>query len=415
MFSGIVASFLLAATDYAHPDTEYETLHRKLASIATNVLWFVSLIISINAVLSAILVKQWLGAYAWENEGTFVLSPRVNFAVRHLRFKRLHNSSIPTFIDYLPFQMIVGVGIFYAGLLSYMWLLNPIVAGIGTAFIVGSLSIFIITTYLPANDPLSPYQSIQGWIARRATEYVSSKLPSARRAARLRGFKQDGPKPTSWVDYSLRAVLSDPDAQHESTGLLWLQSSLVAWKPEVVKQSFGCALSLPEGIRAQTLASLCMEYFPSSVLDSDDPKAMVNFALKYGDAVEKTMYVTVYTTLVKHLMMLVDPKETYVSPTRGELVLNIGRILLVMILHPEWIDSRQADGWSLGLALVNSAALNQISHDPRKMLSARIYSTFLYQVLEPVGAKQEDILAEAGSQQLTAPQIQGQFLRKLSK
>ncbi|TEB31366.1 hypothetical protein FA13DRAFT_363332 [Coprinellus micaceus] len=105
LFSGIVAGFILAATDLVRVD-EYPSMHAKLTSIAANVLWFGSLIISLNSVLSAILVKQWLLEYVWEHDGASNLSPKLSFAVRHLRFQNLHGSNIPLYIEYLPLQMV---------------------------------------------------------------------------------------------------------------------------------------------------------------------------------------------------------------------------------------------------------------------------------------------------------------------
>ncbi|KAF6764619.1 hypothetical protein DFP72DRAFT_868706 [Ephemerocybe angulata] len=415
LFSGIVSGFLLSATDFVRTD-KYDSLHAKLSSIAVNVLWFASLIISLNSVLCAILVKQWLAEYAWEHDGHTVLSPRINFAVRHLRFERLHLSNMPTFIDYLPLQMIVGVGLFYAGLLAYMWYLNPIVAGIGTGLILASISIFFVTTYLPATDPLSPYQSIQAWIVRRAGEYIKAKLPGKKRQALRK--EEDRVVPDGWVDHALMEVTADLDAKYETAGLLWLQGSLATWQPDLVKQSFGAALSLPQAVRAQTLVALCLEYIPKAGLESDDIRVMTDIAVRFGNTGKEKMFGPVYAALYGHLAILVESsyEPTAARPPSSETLLDTTRVLLITLQHPEWIQEEKAGGWSLMFSLVKSVLFLEIPYERRRVLSKRIFSTFLAHALAQDAWRDEDMgiphKRPFGSRRFTDAQVQAMFFPK---
>ena len=367
LFSAIVAGFILAATDLVRVD-EYPSMHAKLTSIAANVLWFGSLIISLNSVLSAILVKQWLLEYVWEHDGASNLTPKLSFAVRHLRFQNLHGSNIPLYIEYLPLQMVVGVGTFFAGLLAFMWGLNVVVACIGSILIAISLSQFFATAFLPLDDPLSPYQSVQAWLFRRLNR-------------KIRRNKQ-APQGDGWVDETVREIKTKRDVA-ESNGLVWLHRELKLglWKAKVVKQSLACSLSLQPVVRTRTAVALCADYMAPAFLDStDDVRKTTEFLLRFCDTVGEKLFKSVFSVLLEDIQVLFG-HSTPSSPTTSDELLNATKLILLFIQHPEWVRETRAEAWSTMLSLANSLHSIDLSDDQKMDLNKWILSGFLQQAL----------------------------------
>ncbi len=58
------------------------------SQITINVLWFTSLVLSLSAVLLAIMVKQWLSEYSWPAD---TISARQTVAMRQIRVDSLYD------------------------------------------------------------------------------------------------------------------------------------------------------------------------------------------------------------------------------------------------------------------------------------------------------------------------------------
>ncbi|KAF8132153.1 hypothetical protein K438DRAFT_1443858, partial [Mycena galopus ATCC 62051] len=130
------------------------------SSICINALWFSSLTLSLNTVLGAILAKQWLSEYELVTCST-QKSPREQVPLRQLKFDSLGRWRVPTIIEYLPVQLILALFLFFAGLVYFVWTLNPTVAII-TSFWVGVFALaFLATTLLPSFFDLCAFCSPQ--------------------------------------------------------------------------------------------------------------------------------------------------------------------------------------------------------------------------------------------------------------
>ncbi|KIK62632.1 hypothetical protein GYMLUDRAFT_42081 [Collybiopsis luxurians FD-317 M1] len=117
------------------------------APIRVNILWFLSLSLSLSAALIGILCKQWIR----EAQRDITTSSRKDaFRLYQLRKESLSIWGVPDILFSIPILLEIGLILFFVGLVEFLWSLNPIVAGVISAFI-GLVIIFIIgITFAPA-------------------------------------------------------------------------------------------------------------------------------------------------------------------------------------------------------------------------------------------------------------------------
>ncbi|KAJ2927122.1 hypothetical protein H1R20_g10030, partial [Candolleomyces eurysporus] len=305
-----------------------------------------------NTVLVTILAKQWLTEYVWD-VGTFVPSPRQRFALRHLRFQLLSRWKVPTIIEYLPLQLVVAVLLFYAGLISFLWILHPIVAAPTTSLIAISVLIFVLTTIAPVCQPLCPFQSVQAWLFYRISYSVSRWFfPEAQSRWKM-------PSEGDWVDHGIQIIRSQDDASYEAKGLIWVQRSLGTSNPGLIKKVFSCAVSLPGTVAPQVLCVLCADYIPISVLGSEDDERGLQSVNDLGNLLGGPVFTQVFSTIYTYLSTFKDSE----APFRIQDLTDSPEfepciwILLGLIRH-KWVGpSRAKDGWNLLLELSTSSIL----------------------------------------------------------
>ncbi|KAH8822279.1 hypothetical protein DL96DRAFT_1470410, partial [Flagelloscypha sp. PMI_526] len=112
--------------------------------VAVNVLFFVSLSLSLSTALFSILAKQWLPAYAAKIPGT----PKDVALTRHFRFVGLQKWKLPEVIGMLPLVLHLSLWVFAAGLLVFVWQQNHTVF-YATASVLGiTFGLYSITIIL---------------------------------------------------------------------------------------------------------------------------------------------------------------------------------------------------------------------------------------------------------------------------
>ncbi|KAJ2927088.1 hypothetical protein H1R20_g10027, partial [Candolleomyces eurysporus] len=379
LFCAVITALLVESSGIPNVNDDPST---RLTVI--NAFWVCSLVLTLNSVMIAILVKQWLAEYTWD-VGTSVLSPKQSFALRHLRFELLHKWHVPTIIDYLPLQLVLSVLLFYGGLVTFLTMMHPVVAGLGISLIGVSVVIFALTTLMPSLWPLSPYQSPQAWLSYRFTRAIGSLLAPLSRS-RVSG-NEKGAKANGWVDHGIQVIQSQSNAgKYETDGLLWVQRSLGVWDPQLIQAAFSCALSLPDPTRVKTLLSLCIKHIPSSVINSDDPEDGLDFSSKFGDTLGRTIYIEVYTAIHEHLSKFLDSEKPLGNSIAEETLQDGVRVLLVLVRHP-WThaasasEKGQLNGWNLLFNLVVSTNFSKIPPVVRVIVTRRVLGTFLDDVL----------------------------------
>jgi hypothetical protein len=213
--------------------------------IAINILWFSSLIITLNAVLMAILVKQWLAEYTW-SPGSKVTPPHQVTLLRQLRFDGLTTWKIPQIISYLPSQLLLALFLFLAGVLCLLWGLHLAVAVPATILIALSFLYLLFTSTIPAFYPTCGYQSPQAWLVYRVKRSFVSIRHSLTFPIWRRGMGQNSSTVHGWVDAALEYLSHDSvRMSYHSSALMWMYSSLTPWDSLMFANIWNCALTLP--------------------------------------------------------------------------------------------------------------------------------------------------------------------------
>jgi hypothetical protein len=125
-------------------------------SEAINVLWFTSLVLALITSLFCILVKQWLSVYRVPSTAE---SARAWARRRQLRYDGLITWKVPAIIAFLPSLLQVSLLLFLAGLVMFIWPLDPVARSITlglSGLLTSCLLLFPVLSYL---SPACPYRT----------------------------------------------------------------------------------------------------------------------------------------------------------------------------------------------------------------------------------------------------------------
>ncbi|KAL0574618.1 hypothetical protein V5O48_007344 [Marasmius crinis-equi] len=199
LFSAAVTAFIIESYRWLQPDPEDRIIsllsdissQLKNPSIDTstpsafaptpsvvriNTVWFLSLVMSLSAVLFGILCKQWLREHRHD---THTATREEAMLLRQLRHESFSKWGVPTFLAFLPILLELALILFFVGILDLLWSLHPVPASLVTGAIAVSVGIYILTTILPTwraiyilaqdkiiQEPITicPYKSPQSWL-----------------------------------------------------------------------------------------------------------------------------------------------------------------------------------------------------------------------------------------------------------
>lgn len=141
--------------------------------IRINVLWFISLSLSLTTVLVGTLCMQWLREYRHYDS----LTHRDALLLRQMRYEGLLRWKVLTIISLLPTLLQSAFVLFFAGILQLLWTTNATVTIAVAIAIAFALLFMLLTTIAPAFQYLAdhreetahpstaqcPYKSPQSW------------------------------------------------------------------------------------------------------------------------------------------------------------------------------------------------------------------------------------------------------------
>lgn len=144
------------------------------SSIRVNVVWFLSLILSLTTVLVGIIALQWIREYNHYSDRS---SAKRKLAIRNMRTDGLEKWKVPEIIAGLPLILQTAVILFFVGLIDFLLNISLVVAipaivviSIALLFIFGTIILpacqcFWITNSDIPDDQISqcPYKSPQAW------------------------------------------------------------------------------------------------------------------------------------------------------------------------------------------------------------------------------------------------------------
>ncbi|EKM57088.1 uncharacterized protein PHACADRAFT_208235 [Phanerochaete carnosa HHB-10118-sp] len=127
--------------------------------IAINILWFLSLVLSLASALFGMIVKRWLREYpAWQTE-----SLQEAICLRQIRYKAFLQWKVPLIVALLPGLLEMALVLFMVGIVAMLWTLNSLLAVIisisSAVFLIIAFSVVLI----PALFHRCPYRSPAGW------------------------------------------------------------------------------------------------------------------------------------------------------------------------------------------------------------------------------------------------------------
>ncbi|KAH9484816.1 hypothetical protein JR316_0001718 [Psilocybe cubensis] len=325
------------------------------SEVRINVLWFLSLTLSMATVLIGILCMQWLREFGRDA----ARSHKDAIAIRQMRYEGLHIWKVPLILSLLPLLLQLALVLFFAGMLELLWAHNHTVAIWISVVVFLVLLLLVLTTVLPAlqshftKDPFlkvgqCPYKSPQAWAFYRLTIHLARahKLMlewSARFALCMRkqvlsdieddaGFDVTADTASAsglshfnrlvradldknWCDYDVRwrlmrdATYLDPETGEPSgyqdgddivRGLMWIDQTF-SEDIDTVYYIYHCLYDLNSTQAAQLVGALDPEvaYLPQLLLPTDEPALYANSPIE-DLQVEEHIYM-VFLWLHRHI------------------------------------------------------------------------------------------------------------------
>ncbi|KAF8706092.1 hypothetical protein RHS03_05218, partial [Rhizoctonia solani] len=123
------------------------------AAIWVNVLWFLSLALSVSVSLVTMLAKQWCYSFMSGRAG----QPHVQARTRQRRLEELERWKMPEILAILPVFMHLSLFLFFTGLILYLWDTHVGVAIPVLATTAFTGTFYATTTMLPITYELCPY------------------------------------------------------------------------------------------------------------------------------------------------------------------------------------------------------------------------------------------------------------------
>lgn len=127
------------------------------SAVRVNVLWFLSLVLSLTCALSATLLQQWARRYLQlaQRRG----APHKRARIRAYIYDGVRGSSMSRAVGTMPMLLHTSVFLFLAGLVDFVLHINKIVAFWILGYIAAFLSVYAILTVLPSVFLNCPYRT----------------------------------------------------------------------------------------------------------------------------------------------------------------------------------------------------------------------------------------------------------------
>ncbi|KAJ7056170.1 hypothetical protein C8F01DRAFT_377057, partial [Mycena amicta] len=126
-------------------------------AIVCNVLWFLSLGLSLTCALVATLLEQWARDFLHRAE--MRSSPIVRARIYSYLYYGLKRFQMHTVVDIIPLLLHAALLLFFGGLVAFLLPINHVVAGVAAGILLVVLCIYITLTVLPIWSLDCPYRT----------------------------------------------------------------------------------------------------------------------------------------------------------------------------------------------------------------------------------------------------------------
>ncbi|KAG6915221.1 hypothetical protein DXG01_012640 [Tephrocybe rancida] len=235
--------------------------------VRINVLWFLSLTLSLTTVLIGTLCMQWIREYHRDAH----LPHKDTISLRQMRYEGLLNWKVPAIMSTLPLLLQCAVILFFAGLLDFLWSLNTIVAAVITVAVSSTILFLVLTTIAPCLQFLylgeqdfhavqCPYKSPQSWaffrlglgilriafLGSNSQSWISIfNVVKIKRALRDR----------NWIEHDLEQWRRIRGMDDLVRGIIWIDKTF-SQSLEVVYSIYHCLMDLDISGAAQVVSEV---------------------------------------------------------------------------------------------------------------------------------------------------------------
>ncbi|KAF7329245.1 hypothetical protein MKEN_00185200 [Mycena kentingensis (nom. inval.)] len=188
------------------------------SSIVCNVLWFLSLALSLLCALAATLIEQWTRDFL--HRANMRSSPLIRARVYSYLYYGVQRFRMHTVVDMVPTLLHASLALFFCGLVAFLLPVNTIIAGLVAFILALVIALYAILTILPLLNTNCPY--------RTPLSNALWELSRDREHAHLHTSETEGRAPAAIVESLIcRATIpSDNRAKRDMRSLVWTLASL---------------------------------------------------------------------------------------------------------------------------------------------------------------------------------------------
>ncbi|KAJ6460441.1 hypothetical protein DFH09DRAFT_1383251 [Mycena vulgaris] len=139
------------------PFHEPVAFHPTTAALVCNILWFLSLALSLTCALLATLVEQWAREFIHKTE--LRPSPARRVRIHSFLYLGLQKFGMHTVVDIIPLLLHASLISFFAGLVFFLLPVNPLLMKLMSGVLATFLIVYTTLTALPVIFLESPYQT----------------------------------------------------------------------------------------------------------------------------------------------------------------------------------------------------------------------------------------------------------------
>ena len=138
------------------------------SAIRVNILWFLSLVLSLTSALSATLLQQWARRYLelTQHRG----APHKRARIRAYVFDGVKGTNMYRAVEAMPLLLHISVFLFLAGLIDFLFPINDTVAFYILGYVSAFISVYAILTILPNLVLNCPYRTPLSGFAWRVSQ-----------------------------------------------------------------------------------------------------------------------------------------------------------------------------------------------------------------------------------------------------
>lgn len=148
----ISGSFVNATVSMA-PGTNF---HAAAIDLRVNILWFISLVLSLTSASFGILIKQWLREY--KTVDARYAQMRARLRIRQFRYPGLTKWKVFELAALLPLLIQAALALFLVGLCLFTWSVTPTLGHATTPLVIAWISFFVLSAFAPSVSSDCPYK-----------------------------------------------------------------------------------------------------------------------------------------------------------------------------------------------------------------------------------------------------------------